>query len=69
MKEIRTLIKMILEKINRLERQSRETAKKLDEMDKRIKDIDMDVNDLYDDVEGKRNENINKQLNPSNKSK
>ena len=47
----------VLEKIIRLENQVKEIVRILDEIDLRIKDIDMDLNDIFDDVEGKNGNN------------
>ena len=44
--------KCILERIDDLEKKVNTIIKKLDRMELQIKDIDMDLNDLFDDVEG-----------------
>ena len=45
--------KSILERIDILEIKVNEIIKKLDKMELQLKDIDMDLNDIFDDVEGK----------------
>lgn len=49
--------KYLFIKIKRLEYNLKYTIKRLDEMEKHIKDIDMDMDDLFDDVEGKHEDN------------
>ena len=46
----------ILRKVKRLEHEIENIIYKLDKMEKHIKDIDMDLNDIFDDVEGKKND-------------
>ena len=48
----RTEDKSILERLDILEQKVNEIIKKLDKMELQIKDIDMDLNDIFDDVEG-----------------
>ena len=44
--------KCILERIDDLERKVDVIIKKLDKMELQIKDINMDLNDIFEDVEG-----------------
>jgi hypothetical protein len=48
---------MIMSNIINLQLNVENITKRLDEMEKHIKDIDMDMNDLFDDVEGKHENN------------
>lgn len=49
--------KSILERLDMLEVKVVEIIKKLDKMELQLKDIDMDLNDIFDDVEGKYENN------------
>lgn len=48
---------MIMSNIINLQLDVEHLMERLDEMEKHIKDIDMDLNDIYDDVEGKHENN------------